>query len=55
MPDVYRYSVDLLEDALKGLVQKGLSSVLIFGIVDDSDKDELGSAAGGLGKQSAVH
>jgi porphobilinogen synthase len=55
MPKVYRYSVDLIVDALKPLVDKGLAAVLIFGIVDASLKDEIGTYAGGRGYQSAVH
>jgi porphobilinogen synthase len=55
MPNVSRYSVDLLVSFLKPLVEKGLTSVLIFGIIEDSMKDEIGTYAGGLEKESAVH
>ena len=50
MPNVFRYSVDVLEENLKSLIEKGLTSLLIFGIVKDEEKDEYGTAAGGRGK-----
>lgn len=40
MPDIYRYSVDLLIPYIKQLVEKGLKSVLIFGVIPDDLKDE---------------
>lgn len=55
MPNIYRYSVDLLKEILEPLVKKGLKAVLIFGVIGNEDKDELGSFAGGLGKESCVH
>ncbi|CAD8165915.1 unnamed protein product [Paramecium octaurelia] len=55
MPNVYRYSVDLLKEFLEPLVVKGLKAVLIFGVIGNEGKDELGSLAGGLGKESCVH
>jgi len=45
MEGIFRYSVDVLVPFIGELVQKGLSSVLIFGIVDSSLKDEWGSSA----------
>jgi len=55
MPNVYRYSTDLLVDALKPFVEKGLTSMLIFGIINDNEKDPLGKYAGGRKVRSAVH
>lgn len=55
MPNVYRYSVDLLKEFLEPLVIKGLKAVLLFGVIGNEHKDEFGSMAGGLGKESCVH
>lgn len=45
MPNVYRYGINQLMLALKDLVEKGLKSILIFGIVETLEKDEIGSSA----------
>ncbi|KAL0896145.1 hypothetical protein ABMA27_012095 [Loxostege sticticalis] len=45
MPNVYRYGINQLLLALDTLVQKGLKSILIFGIVETLPKDPTGSAA----------
>jgi len=42
MPGVFRFGVNQLEDALKHLVERGLSSVLLFGVLDKTEKDEVG-------------
>lgn len=38
MPGVYRYGVGRLVDELKPLVAKGLSSVLLFGVITQLSK-----------------
>ncbi|VVD02595.1 delta-aminolevulinic acid dehydratase [Leptidea sinapis] len=45
MPNVYRYGIKNLIPALKELVDKGLKSILIFGIVETLEKDSVGSSA----------
>ena len=45
MPGVSRLSIDRLVDEARGLYCAGVSKVLLFGVVDDKDKDERGSAA----------
>jgi porphobilinogen synthase len=45
MPHQYRLSKDMLIEELKPVVDSGVSSVLIFGLVDDAQKDACGSAA----------
>lgn len=45
MPNVFRYGVNKLISALRDLVHKGLKSILIFGIVENLEKDETGSHA----------
>ncbi|XP_076454899.1 delta-aminolevulinic acid dehydratase-like [Babylonia areolata] len=45
MPGVCRYGVNKLRSALSPLVDKGLKSVLIFGVPGKIEKDESGSAA----------
>lgn len=45
MPGVSRYGVSTLLDHLEPLVQKGLTSVLLFGVVNDQPKDERGCYA----------
>ncbi|KPI95375.1 Delta-aminolevulinic acid dehydratase [Papilio xuthus] len=45
MPNVYRYGINKLIPALKELVEKGLKSILIFGVVETLDKDATGSNA----------
>ena len=45
MPDIYRYSLSDLPDALSEVVKSGVNAVLFFGIPKESDKDEVGSQA----------
>ncbi|RZB40182.1 ALAD and/or DEAD domain containing protein [Asbolus verrucosus] len=45
MPGVSRYGLNKLQGHLEPLVQKGLTSVLLFGVVDKLPKDGLGSHA----------
>lgn len=43
LPDVYHFSVDMLEDEIKELVELGIEHVLLFGIPHDHEKDPFGS------------
>lgn len=45
MPGIYRYGINQLESMLTPLVAKGLQSVLLFGVVQHLEKDEIGSNA----------
>ncbi|XP_034823991.1 delta-aminolevulinic acid dehydratase [Maniola hyperantus] len=45
MPNVFRYGINKLIPALTELVDKGLKSILIFGIVETLPKDASGSSA----------
>ncbi|XP_045761717.1 delta-aminolevulinic acid dehydratase [Maniola jurtina] len=45
MPNVFRYGINKLIPALTELVEKGLKSILIFGIVETLPKDASGSSA----------
>lgn len=45
LPDVYHFSVDRLEEEIGELVSLGIKAVLLFGVPDDHDKDDIGSAA----------
>jgi len=45
MPGQYRYSIDTLCEALKPVVDSGVNSVLLFGVLDDRDKDAQGTGA----------
>lgn len=45
LPGVSRYGINKLVDAVKPLVEKGLSSVLLFGVPSSLPKDERGSSA----------
>lgn len=42
-PEVYRYSVDRLVEEVRVLRDKGIKSILLFGIVEDSKKDDIAS------------
>ena len=60
MPGQYRLSVDSLLSELAPVADAGIGGILIFGIVNDTEKDECGSAAcddNGVVQQavSAVH
>ncbi|KAJ6641804.1 Delta-aminolevulinic acid dehydratase, partial [Pseudolycoriella hygida] len=45
MPGVHRFGCNKLRAFLEPLVNQGLSSVLLFGVVDDDDKSESGKSA----------
>jgi len=45
MPGQCRYSIDTLCEALKPVVDSGVNSVLLFGVLDDRDKDAQGTGA----------
>ncbi|XP_039765475.1 delta-aminolevulinic acid dehydratase [Pararge aegeria] len=45
MPNVFRYGINKLIPALSELVDRGLKSILIFGIVESLPKDATGSSA----------
>ena len=42
---VYHFSVDMLEDEIKELVELGIEHVILFGVPDDNKKDCCGSEA----------
>lgn len=45
MPGVARYGINQLRSHLTPLIQKGLSSIMVFGVVDFLPKDDQGSNA----------
>lgn len=45
LPDVYHFSVDRLEEEIRELVALGIKAVLLFGVPNEEDKDENGTAA----------
>ena len=45
MPGIYQMSVDVAVNYLGGLAEKGFKSYLIFGVIDRSRKDPMGSPA----------
>ena len=45
MEGVYHFSVDMLEDEIKELVELGIEHVILFGVPDDNKKDCCGSEA----------
>lgn len=45
MPGIFRYSIDLLIKDIAENYTLGINKVLLFGVVEDSVKDERGSAA----------
>ena len=45
MPGQYRWSADLLPDLIQPIQSLSIPAVLLFGVLDDSLKDECGSAA----------
>jgi len=45
LPDVYHFSVDRLEEEIRELVALGIKAVLLFGVPNEEDKDEKGTAA----------
>ncbi|KAF7270618.1 hypothetical protein GWI33_016414 [Rhynchophorus ferrugineus] len=45
MPGVCRYGINKLKDHLTVVVQKGLTSILVFGVIETLSKDEHGTNA----------
>ena len=45
MPSVYRFGLKKLMEHLNPLVEMGLSSILLFGVIETLPKDEMGSHA----------
>lgn len=45
LPDVYHFSLDMLEDEIKEIKDLGIEHVILFGIPHDHDKNECGSEA----------
>ncbi|KAJ1957441.1 Aminolevulinate dehydratase [Dispira parvispora] len=45
LPNQYRWGVDRLEEFLAPLVDKGLSTVMLFGVCSEGTKDDVGSYA----------
>ena len=45
LPDVYHFSLDMLEDEIKEIKDLGIEHVILFGIPHDDEKDECGSEA----------
>ena len=45
LPDVYHFSVDMLEDEIKEIKDLGIEHVILFGIPHDHEKDAFGSEA----------
>lgn len=45
MPGIFRFSIDTLVEDVKEVYALGIDKVLLFGVIDDSEKDERGSLA----------
>ncbi len=45
MPGVYNWSLDAMDEELSQLVRLGIKAVLVFGVPDAAEKDELGACA----------
>lgn len=45
MKGVYRFSIDTLLDDIRQLLPLGINKVLLFGVISQQEKDELGTAA----------
>ncbi|WP_036928460.1 porphobilinogen synthase [Prevotella sp. MA2016] len=45
MPGIYRFSIDTLVEDIKEIYALGIDKVLLFGVIEDSQKDERGSLA----------
>ncbi len=45
MPGIYRFSIDTLVEDIKEIYALGIDKVLLFGVIDDAQKDERGSLA----------
>lgn len=56
IPGISRFGYKKVVEYLKPLVSKGLTSILLFGILtDQSKKDPVGTLAGGLSVEGPVH
>lgn len=53
LPDVYRYSIDLAIKEVKQAWDLGIKAVMLFPVIDDSKKDDVGSEA--LNSQNLVN
>ncbi len=45
MPGIYRFSIDTLVEDVKEIYALGIDKILLFGVIDDSLKDPVGSLA----------
>jgi porphobilinogen synthase len=45
MPSVYRFGLKKLMEHLNPLIELGLSSILLFGVIDNLPKDDNGTHA----------
>ena len=57
MPGVMRHDVDSISEVARQAVAAGIGGVMLFGVPDDADKDEIGSqgwAADGIGNRAAA-
>lgn len=45
MPGIYRFSIDTLVEDIKEIYALGINKVLLFGVIDDAQKDERGTLA----------
>ena len=45
LPDVYHFSLDMLEEEIKEIKDLGIEHVILFGIPHDHEKDACGSEA----------
>ena len=45
LPDVYHFSLDMLEDEIKEIKSLGIENVILFGIPHSHEKDFCGSEA----------
>lgn len=45
MPGIFRYSIDTLVEDIKQVYALGIDKVLLFGVIDDAQKNERGSLA----------
>ena len=57
MPGVMRHDVDSISEVARQAVAAGIGGVMLFGVPDDADKDEIGSqgwAADGIGNRATA-
>ena len=43
LPDVYHFSIDMLEDEIKEIKDLGIEHIILFGVPNNYEKDECGS------------